>query len=310
MVRATLLGRSSWCWILVLYFAVLAKPVKANERADFLWGFANHLYQEQDFYRALSEYQRFVFLFPADPRVSKAELQIGRCYRREGRPNKAISHFLGLYKRKAEETIGREALLEMVATREEQKRYPEAIYWTKQFIERYSDYPEIDAVYLSLAWLQIDSGKYDEAIATLDLIQPDSASYSRAKSISQALRQRPERSEKSPQTAGVLSAVLPGAGHLYAGRPEQAISSFLLNATFITGAVVAFHNDSPVLGGILVFFELGWYVGGIRSAAQAAREENREREQRYRRELKEDYRLSIGLQPGKDRLALSLRLSF
>jgi len=74
--------------------------------------------------------------------------------------------------------------------------------------------------------------------------------------------------------------------------------------------VVAFKNDSPVLGGILVFFEMGWYVGGIRSAAQAAREENREREQRYRRELKEDYRLSIGLEPGKDRLALSLRLSF
>jgi len=110
--------------------------------------------------------------------------------------------------------------------------------------------------------------------------------------------------------AGSLSAVLPGLGHLYAGHPGQAASSFLLNALFITGAVLAFEHDSPVLGGILVFFEMGWYVGGIRSAAQATREENQKDESKYRRELKEKYRLSFGMEPGKDRLALHLRLSF
>ena len=73
---------------------------------------------------------------------------------------------------------------------------------------------------------------------------------------------------------------------------------------------MAFQNDSPVLGGILVFFELGWYTGGIRSAAQAAREENEKQEKKYRRELKQRYRLSLGLEPGKDRMALSVRLSF
>jgi len=179
-----------------------------------------------------------------------------------------------------------------------------------QLLERYRDYPQIDAIYLRLAWLQIDSGKYREAIATLDLIQAESTNYQRARLLRQALLQRPETAEKSPQTAGVLSAILPGAGHFYAGRPGQAISSFLLNAIFITGTVVAFKNDSPVLGGILVFFELGWYIGGIRSAAQAAREENEARAKKYRRELKQDYRLSLGLEPGNDRVAFSLRLSF
>jgi hypothetical protein len=84
----------------------------------------------------------------------------------------------------------------------------------------------------------------------------------------------------------------------------------LLNALFITGAVLAFEHDSPVLGGILVFFEVGWYVGGIQSAAQAVQEENQKEERKYRRELREKYHLSFGLEPGKDRLALSIRLSF
>ena len=310
MARSLLLGRFGWCWILLLHFTVLAQPVAAEERADLLWDFANQLYEKQDYYRALSEYQRFVFLFPEDYRVDQAKLRIGRCYRREGRADKGFSYLIRLFNDRADEPIGPEALLEMVAIREEQKRYPRAIYWAKHFIERYPDYRELDSVHLRLAWLQIDSGRYEEATETLARILPESKHYPRARSLRQALQQRPELGRRSPRMAGALSAVLPGSGHFYAGRPGQAASSFLLNALFITGAVLAFENDSPVLGGILVFFEVGWYVGGIQSAAQAAREENQREEGKYRRELKEKYRLSFGLEPGKDRLAFSLRLSF
>jgi len=310
MVRSLLLGRFGWCWILVVHLTVLAQPVAAEERADRLWDFANHLYDKQDYYRALSEYQRFVFLFPKDYRADQAKLQIGRCYRREGKADKGFSYLIRLFNARADEAVGPEALLEMIAIREEQERYPRAIYWTKQFIERYPDYSEIDTLYLRLAWLQIDSGRYEAAIATLERIQPESKHHPRARSLRQALQQRPEARKRSPVMAGVLSAVLPGSGHLYAGRPGQAASSFLLNALFITGAVLAFEHDSPVLGGILVFFEVGWYVGGIQSAAQAVQEENQKEERKYRRELKEKYHLSFGLEPGKDRLALSIRLSF
>ena len=310
MVRSRLLGRFGWCLIFLFQLSLLARPVAAEERADLLWDFVTHLYDKQDYYRALSEYQRFVFLFPKDHRTDQAKLQIGRCYRREGKADKAFSYLIRLFNSRAEEPVGPEALLEMIAIREEQKRYPRAIYWAKQFIERYPDYRELDTVYLSLAWLLIDSGRYESAMATLERIQPKSKHYPRARSLRQALHQRPERGERSPVTAGVLSGVLPGSGHLYAGRPGQAASSFLLNTLFITGAVLAFEHDSPVLGGILVFFEMGWYVGGIRSAAQAAREENQKDESKYRRELKEKYHLSFGMYPGKDRLALCLRLSF
>ena len=310
MVRAPLLGRLGWCWILLVHFAVVAQPVAAEERADRLWDFANHLYEKRDYYRALNEYQRFVFLFPNDYRVGEAELQIGRCYRREGEVGKAFNYLIRLYNNRGEEAVGSEALLEIAEIREEQQRLPEAIYWTKQFIERYPNYPEVDNIHLRLAWLLIDSGKYDEAITVLERIHEESTIYPRARSIRQALKEEADIVERSPVMAGTLSAVLPGSGHLYAGRPGQAASSFLLNALFITGAVLAFKNDSPVLGGILVFFELGWYVGGIRSAARAAREANEKEERRYRQELKEKYRLSFGLEPGKDRLALYLRLSF
>ncbi len=310
MVRALLLGWVTCCLMLILLLGALDQPVMAQDKADLLWNFAGELYQQQDFYRALGEYQRFVFLFPTDPRASKGELQIGRCYRQGGKHEKAFDHFISLFNRRKFEPVGREALIEAVEIREEQKRYQEAIYWTKRFIASYPEDPEIDSIYLRLAWLQIDSGQYEYALATLDRIPPDSKLYAKARSLGQALKQRPAVTKKSPKVAGGLSAVLPGAGHLYAGRPGRAVTSFLLNALFIAGAVVAFDNNSPVLGGILVFFELGWYVGGIRSAAQTAREANEKQEIQYRRELKHRYRLSFGMQPGVDRLAFSLRLDF
>ena len=52
--------------MLLLVSGALAQPIMAQERADLLWNFANELYHEQDFYRALGEYQRFIFLFPSD----------------------------------------------------------------------------------------------------------------------------------------------------------------------------------------------------------------------------------------------------
>lgn len=310
MVRAHLLGRLSWCLLLLLVFGALAQPVTADETADLLWDLANTLYFEKDFFRALGEYQRFVFLFPTDPRASEAEIQIGRCYLQGEQLEKAFDHFIRLFNRKREEPVGRQALIEAIAIRAQQNRYQEAIYWTKRFIMIYPDDPEIDRIYLRLAWLRIDIGQYEQALATLDRIQPESELYPRARSLSRALQQQPEIKRKSPTTAGVLSAVLPGAGHLYTGRPGKAITSFLLNALFIAGAVAAFQHDSPVLGGILIFFELGWYVGGIRSAAQAAREANEKKEEQYRQELRQTYRLSLGLEPRMDSFTFSLRLDF
>jgi outer membrane protein assembly factor BamD (BamD/ComL family) len=282
----------------------------AQGSPDELWEFAGSLYREGDFYRAVGEYERFCFLFPADPRAAEAELQIGRCYRLGGETEKAFGSFLVLFRRGPREATGKQALLEMIATREIQRNYREALYWGEQFIELFPTAPELEEVLVRLAWLSIDSGDYHHAVEMLKRIPPVGCSYAEARSLIQALEESPYQPGKSPEVAGTLSAILPGAGHLYVGQAAQAASSFLLNGLFILGAVAAFTHESPVLGGILAFLELGWYQGGIRSAAAAAREANEEDEKRYRRKLKEDYRLSLGVSPGPDRLVFAVRLDW
>jgi hypothetical protein len=198
----------------------------------------------------------------------------------------------------------------MIATREIERNYRETLYWGERFIELFPTTPELEEVLIHLAWLSVDSGDYPHAVEMLKRIPPVGRSYTEARSLIQALEESPYKPRKSPEVAGTLSAILPGAGYVYVGQPAQAASSFLLNGLFILGAVAAFTHESPVLGGILTFFELGWYQGGIRSAAAAAREANEEDEKRYRRKLQEDYRLSLGVFPGPDRLVFAVRLDW
>jgi outer membrane protein assembly factor BamD (BamD/ComL family) len=300
-----------WCMVLAALLTACPARTRADGgSADELWAFAESLYRGGDFYRAVGEYQRFRFLFPGDPRAVEAELQIGRCYRLGGEAEKAFSLFLSLFQTGSTEAMRKQALLEMIATREVQRDYGEALYWGQRFVDLYPEAPEFDKTVLHLAWLAIDSGDYRKAVEMLKRIAPGSREYAGARSLIQALEENPYQPPKSPELAGALAAILPGAGHLYAGQPARAASSFLLNGLFIWGAVAAFAHDSPVLGGILTFFELGWYQGGIRSAASAAREANEAEEKRYRQELRENYRLSLGFLPGPDRAVLVVRFDW
>jgi len=300
--------RLLWCWVVVALLIFGSRQARAQESRDELWQFAGHLYEQRDFYRALGEYQRFRFLFPDDPRAMEAELQIGRCYRLGGDFDKAFNSFLALSQREPQRSEGREALVEMIVTLEAQGRYREAAYWAERFLALYADDPEREAVLIRLAWLYVDAGDYRLAVATLEKVPPGSLRYDTARSLIRVLEERPYQAPKSPELAGALAAVLPGAGHLYVGRPAEAATSFVLNGLFILGAVAAFTHESPVLGGILLFFELGWYQGGIRSAAAAAREVNVEGERRYRQELRQDYRLSFGVFPGRGQVLFAVRL--
>jgi putative component of membrane protein insertase Oxa1/YidC/SpoIIIJ protein YidD len=75
---------------------------------------------------------------------------------------------------------------------------------------------------------------------------------------------------RSRWLAGSLSAVLPGAGQLYAGRPEDGAVAFLTNAILIGGTAAAAHNDEDATAVALGFVALGFYAGNVYGAVNAA----------------------------------------
>jgi hypothetical protein len=92
---------------------------------------------------------------------------------------------------------------------------------------------------------------------------------------------------KSPALAGVLSAVLPGSGQLYAGSLPAAAVTFLLNGLFIGATVELARDKQYVTAAAAGTAASVFYLGGIINAADLARRRNRIAQQPYADELEE-----------------------
>src|SRR3990172_1247630 len=257
-----------------------------------VFGFAESLYEEADYFRAIGEYKRYQFFYPSGDLGERAAFRIAESYFKA-------------------------------------KRWPEAIAACNLFISKYRDslrYYEM--LYLKGRVEKLDK-KNREALRTFDLIinaqdptYSDKAIYQKALVMLERadwhgtrnyLLQVPKESplnltaaaflseldnvdklpHKSPRTAGILAAVLPGTGHLYTERPRDALVAFLLNGSFIWGAVELFRHDNYAAGGILTFFELGWYGGNIYSAVSSAHKYNQQIQDEFIRNIKDKFYLSF-----------------
>ncbi len=78
-----------------------------------------------------------------------------------------------------------------------------------------------------------------------------------------------ETNMKSPWVAGMLSAVVPGLGKVYAGKPNQGLASFVTFSLFALQSYEAYYrlgSDSPVMY-VTGLIALGYYIGNIWGSA-------------------------------------------
>jgi hypothetical protein len=75
---------------------------------------------------------------------------------------------------------------------------------------------------------------------------------------------------RSMIAAGVLAALLPGAGHAYAGEWSNAFTAFATNALFLGGTAIAAQRKEYAVAGVTGGLELFWYGGNVIGAVNAA----------------------------------------
>jgi len=266
-------------------------PAGQGDR-DKLFGFAEVLFAEADYYRAVTEYKRFKYLYPADMLVEKSDFRIGECYFKAGRRAQAIDSFNAFIRQYPAGALRPDALYFKGQAEKEQKRYTDALTTFDELIRTGGANYRDRALYAQALVLlaQQDWQRAREAFATLP---QESPLYPSAKFYSDGLGRMDGLPRKSPALSGTLAAVLPGAGHLYAERPRDALVSFLLNGSFIWAAVELFRNNNNVAGGIVAFFELGWYGGNIYSAVSSAHKYNKRAQDEFLQGLKDNSGISL-----------------
>lgn len=246
---------------------------------------ADSFLEEGEYYRAVTEYKRFAILFPGAPKGEYALFRTGMAYFLGDEYGDALRAF---------EAVG--------------ERYPDGCYhvparyfaglslWKKkdfagaadafELVVRSSpDSPFSPRALAARSLLELDRDDPAAAMAVLQRFVdgwPDHPEVARVREAQVLLQQYGNLPQKSELLAGVLSAILPGAGYVYAGRYGDGIASFLVNALFIAATATAVHQEWYAAAGISGGIGLPFYLGNIYGSANAARKWNRGRRSEVR----------------------------
>lgn len=280
-------------FLLIFLFAATSALASPGDELSF----ADSLATDGDHYRAITEYKRFLHYHPDAPRAAYAQLQIARSLiagERWAKADQALERVWTRYPASREAAEARQLYADSAFERGD---YEGAADRYQRLEAPSSGDPGGLALRRGLTALHL--GRTDEAerlFGTLDTPE--------TRQLSEQFRRLPR---KSPRLAATLSALLPGAGQLYTERPRQAGIAFALNAAFIYAAVESWENDNHAVSGILSLFELGWYGGNIFNALNNAHKINRERENRFLRNVERRFGLSFGWRDGNPQLRADFR---
>jgi hypothetical protein len=255
------------------------------------FGYAESLFKEGDFYRAITEYKRFIFFFPDEKKTEKCYFRIGESYFKAKRWQESVDALKVFIDRFPISPLLNDALYFKGMAEKNLKKYNDALSTFEEIIKAGSGERKNRAIYQK-ALILVDMKEWKRAGEAFSMIPEKSVLSHGARIFSSGLENIDNLPRKSPTTAGVLAAIVPGAGHLYTERPRDALVAFLLNGAFIWAAVELFDDGKNVAGGVVTFFELGWYTGNIYSAVSSAHKYNKKVEGEFFENLRNRSSLS------------------
>ena len=93
--------------------------------------------------------------------------------------------------------------------------------------------PELLLYNFELSGIEMLEGNWSEAKEYLDLVPEENAVFNRqVHALNEIWKDHEEHREKSPFVAGIMSAIVPGSGKIYAGKTGAGIASMIGNIGF------------------------------------------------------------------------------
>jgi len=238
--------------------------------------FAESLFAEGDYYRAITEYKRALSLSPPAPLAARLRLRIGQSYLDGGRSAAALPYFEALF---GDPSFGASARLLAARAWLRERRFDSARELLASLLDDPDPVPRGGARYLA-GCLALRQGRGDAAREHLLAIPHGHPLADRALGLADAALRLPSLPRKSPGLAGALSLV-PGLGHLYLGEPGTGLLAFTVNGLFGFAAADSFQGGHIGAGTLLAAVALFLYSGTIYGAVEGAHRFNRDAERNF-----------------------------
>ena len=215
----------------------------------------SHLAEAGNYDAAITEYKRFLFFHPDDPRVGEVYYNIGLAYRAESLWTEAIAALRTATHYAVDRASKSEYQLALAVTLIATKNYDLAeLELIKVMLRNPSARLHRRTLFLQ-AVLSIYQFRWEEARSV-------GREYTADEQLDTLFDAAVNVPQKSASVASVLSRILPGLGHIYVGDWRGGLNALLLNGAlgFLTiDAVLDGHYTDAALWGGLVL--LRYYQG-------------------------------------------------
>ena len=262
-------------------FATDGIPPDAAQQARY----AEHLFEAGDYQAARLAYKRLRFYDPDTEFRDIADYRIVESYYHQNRPERAAPLFRAFLDAHPNSDLRFHSQLMIGQLHFDEGAYAPARTALFALLHAPVD-PEIRAAARYLrGWSYIHTADWNRAIAELRAVKNPEATRLAAR-----LLETTPLPQKSPHIAGWLSTLIPGSGHLYAGKLKEGILAAALSGTFIYLAADAIRERRYV--DATGFALVGWqfYWGNRRDAQRFARDSNAHRQRDFIERLKQGKR--------------------
>ena len=282
--------------------------------SDKQFDFAQSCFLSEEYFRAIDEYKRFIYFFPEDNRVRTAMYKIGMSYFNSKSFNDAINSFNAMIDKYSDTVLSMtdlctKAYLMISKSHIHLNESGPAIICLNNLITITDDIDVKDEAYYHIGWIYLEKASWEKARNNFAKISPQNKNKYQLKRLSTELDRTELIERKSPETAGFLS-IIPGAGFLYCERYQDAMIAFLLNGGLMYAAYESFDDDNYALGGVITFFEVGFYAGNFYGAITSAHKYNRSKTGQFIDKLKQNTKINLTGSNNQKNIILSFQYSF
>ncbi len=267
--------------LFLLTACLFAQDLERYFQPEKILAFARYLMEEEDWLRAAGELERYLKI-AGEKSPPQVLFDLARCYEKAGLGDRALKLYSKLCAEEKSPLLRKAAWHKALLLVKMGKR-EEALGFLREWAQREGKF-HYDFFSLQL-YVLVNSGRYKEALSLIN------GSEKFLKENGELLRRLVAEGltlpRKSPEKAALLSALLPGAGKVYAGRSLDGLYSFILIATSVWQAYSGFREGGIksfkgwVFSGLALFF----YAGNVYGSASAARIYNLLQERRFKKKI-------------------------
>ena len=252
-----------------LTILILSSVVRAQNSFDDQFKLAQQLYDNEDYYNAITELKRLLFFDQDGEYNYEATNLIGQCYKQGGKFTDAIRYF---------------TLAEINAGNEDQLYYQKIEIVRVNILRRTTGQAfrildsletdtrfknKIDDINYWRGWAYMFADDWENAAVTFAKIDPD-----------HPLKKLAEKVDDDLYSAGfakAISYIIPGAGQFYTGEYVSGFLSLGWNVLWGYLAIKAF-TANRIFDGVMIsnFLFLRFYRGNLQNAENFALEKNLE----------------------------------